>query len=170
MDKDYNDKLEQISSFFNGLDRQAIEHAGNMYVETENPVWAWDAWLISRETGQPTPSFVLKYMDNVAGAIIAAGRKGINNQSTVLRDIMGFKVGYGGTSPFTEHGNYIRDRELATSYYIMKDQVIGNKRRLKCDIIRDLAETYHVGEDSVKRAIDRFKIEWEGDQENPQSD
>lgn len=161
MNMDYDDKLEQILSFFNDLDRQAIEHAEKMYVDTENPVWAWDAWLISRETRQPAPATVLKYIDKVAEDIISAARECTNNQPTILNDIMRFKVGRGETSPFMEYGNYIRDRKIATNYYIMKDQIFGAKRRYKHEIIKHLANVYCIGEDSIKRAIDRFKIEWE---------
>lgn len=57
-----------------------------------NPLYCWEAWRISRESGEPLPEFAAQYFDQVAANLVTMENPETGKHDAAVAHAVGFKT------------------------------------------------------------------------------
>jgi hypothetical protein len=155
------------------LEKHAARHTLKQreidYARDSNPLHAWEAFRAARANGLGVPQWVLGYLDNAAKTLLAIRDKKANGtppkrEAEQAGKAIGFKKGRGENGFFADTVQLEFDREIHFHMIELykKEQVRLNGRKPNLEAARKaLAKSRNTSEGTIRRALDRIKLEEE---------
>jgi hypothetical protein len=123
------------------------------YHRTRNPIIAWEIYQLARETEQPIPEAIARYLDAAAENILKVAIAELERPETALASALGLvKPKRGPGSPIAEYRNYHRDRMLAGDAFRAVERI--GKDTIAFE---EVAAAHGVSAATVRRAYLRFR-------------
>ncbi|MBW2631262.1 MAG: hypothetical protein JRC90_05790 [Deltaproteobacteria bacterium] len=129
-----------------------IELFHDDFKNTENPLAAWDAFMVARKYNEPVPTWVLEYLEKVGKQLLKA-----ENTSSDLPHCLGFMKD-SGPGPWKEY-HLLQIRRTALSY--VYKAAIEEPEKSLFDICYDAAEAVKMRWGAVGRAKRGTRTDYE---------
>ncbi len=129
------------------------------FLETGNPLLAWDIFFTARRFGVPVPAEVFAYLDAVAFQMMKLSRKppAPKARAAAMAKALGMgKDSAGAGSPFADYSTLSRDREVAIDAFFQIKE--GGKDYL---VFEDVAEAHNLSGSTVRRIYLEHRAKWE---------
>ncbi len=123
------------------------------YGESHNPLHLWGALRSCRANGLPLPEEVLAHLERVARSLLRLAESSPTPPSRVgpaLQRALGFRVGKGSGSEFSDYRKWLNDRALAIDIDVARH---GQRGVGKEKAAERIAAAHGVSVSTVKRAL-----------------
>jgi len=136
----------------------------SLFLETNNPIYAWRTYQNARNLREDVPDEVLKYLDNVAHQIVKIANNPPSAKDRPLEIAKALGLGKRGAGAGSQFNDYT-DRQNARKMAMETFEKLGQSDK-EYAVYQEIADKYKSSESTVRRYYKEHLEKWQKEVES----